>query len=140
LSQAPIRTEAIDRDPLPPRGVSVQVLIDNATLEAIAEQAAQLALDQLARRTNAHSSPWLTGAAAAADYLGWATERVYKRIRELPHYREGGLVMFRRDELDAFVEEGYEGPTTWGSGAPQSASGGRLPAPTPFQADRRAHE
>lgn len=31
-------------------------------------------------------SPWLYGAEAAADYLGWPIARVHNRARELPHY------------------------------------------------------
>ena len=38
------------------------------------------------------------------DYLGWPRERIYKRLHDLPHYREEGRLMFKRSELDAWIE------------------------------------
>jgi hypothetical protein len=50
------------------------------------------------------SSPWLYEAQAAAGYLGWSRERVYKSLHRLPHYRDEGRLMFNRDELTHYVE------------------------------------
>jgi hypothetical protein len=75
-------------------------------VEAIAARAATIVLEQLAFRDG--GSPWLSGAKAAADYLGWPRERIYKRLGELPHFKDDGRLMFRRDELDRFVEERRE--------------------------------
>jgi excisionase family DNA binding protein len=77
-------------------------------LEPIAKRAAAIVLERIEER--AAPSPWLSGAAAAAEYLGWPRERVYKRVRELPHYRDGNRLMFRRDKLDDWLESSYEGP------------------------------
>jgi len=74
-------------------GVPVPLTLDAAALAAIADAV-----------PNRDCSPWLAGAQAAADYLGWPRERIYKRLRDLPHYREEGRLMFRRDELDAWIE------------------------------------
>ena len=73
-------------------------------------------LDELVERVVARlapppSSPWLYGADAAAGYLGWSVQRVYKHVHELPHYRPPGSsrLMFRRDELDRWLEGHREG-------------------------------
>jgi hypothetical protein len=44
------------------------------------------------------------GAMACADYLGWPTQRVWKHIREIPHYRHEQRLMFNRRELDEWIE------------------------------------
>lgn len=56
------------------------------------------------------SSPWLTGAAQAAEYLRWPVGRVHKFVRRMPHYRVGGRLMFSRAELDRWVADFCEGP------------------------------
>jgi hypothetical protein len=94
-------------------------------------------VDEVVRRVRQDvqpSSRWLCGAQQAADYLGWPVARVYRRVHELPHYREGGLLMFRTDELDAHVEEGYQGPQRPAQPGGTGRSGGAAGAPTRFQA------
>jgi hypothetical protein len=78
-------------------GVPVAIELGGDTLAAIA-----------AALPDHDGSPWLAGAQAAADYLGWPRERIYKRLRDLPHYRDEGRLMFRRDELDVFIAGGRE--------------------------------
>jgi hypothetical protein len=46
---------------------------------------------------------WLAGAAAAADYLGWPVQRVYKHLHALPHTKHGARLMFERDKLDEYL-------------------------------------
>jgi excisionase family DNA binding protein len=72
-------------------------------VEAIAQRAAEIAIADL-RRSNGDCSPWLSGAGAAADYLGVPRARVYKRLAKIPHHRDGARLMFRRDDLDAWLE------------------------------------
>jgi len=48
-------------------------------------------------------SRWLTGAKAAADYLGCSPKRVYARLHEIPHVRDGGRLMFSTADLDAWL-------------------------------------
>jgi excisionase family DNA binding protein len=80
-------------------------------VEAIAQRAAAIVLAQH-DNVEANGTPWLSGARAAADYLGWPRERIYKRVAagELPHYREGDRLMFRRDELDRWLADHRERP------------------------------
>ena len=78
-------------------------------LDRLADEVAERVLARLAGREADAPSPWLSGAAACAEYLGWPTERVYKRLPAMPHYREGGRLMFRRAELDAWLDGCREG-------------------------------
>jgi excisionase family DNA binding protein len=66
-------------------------------IEAIAERAAELVVEQLERQ----SSPWLTRA-QAARYLGLPLSRLEKD-RTIPCHREGRRVLYHRSELDAFL-------------------------------------
>lgn len=77
-------------------------------IEAVANAVAVRVAPLLASSTAA--SPWLSGAQAAADYLGWPKARVYRWIRELPHYRAGGRLMFDAGELDAWVRSRCDKP------------------------------
>ena len=70
-------------------------------VEAAAERAAELLAARLAE--SQPDSPWLD-TRAAAEYLCWPVQRVYKHVDELPHFRHGQRLMFRRDELDRWLE------------------------------------
>jgi hypothetical protein len=53
--------------------------VPEALVEEIAERVAERVLERLdAHRDN--RSPWLSGAAAAAAYLDWPRERVFKNL------------------------------------------------------------
>lgn len=74
-------------------------------------------LEQLARRLatliaeERDASPWMS-APQAAEYLGWPIKRVYNltAAQAIPHHRQGGRLIFRRDELDAWLDDHYCGP------------------------------
>jgi excisionase family DNA binding protein len=72
----------------------------------LAQLAAQLA-PLVAARIDANASPWLTAAEAAA-YLRCPISRVRRLTMtgDLPTHRDGRRVLYRRDELDAFVASG----------------------------------
>jgi excisionase family DNA binding protein len=85
-------------------------------LEAIVEQATERALERLrAEQINGNGCRWLYGAQAAADYLGWPVGRVQKltAAKVIPHHRVDGeqRVSYRTDELDAWLDQFYEGPS-----------------------------
>jgi hypothetical protein len=98
----------------------IQLALPPEAVEAIVEAVTERVLDRLAAERD-NGSPWLAGAKAAAEYLGWTTkdektgqrvpteQRVYKRLHGLPHYREGSRLMFLRAELDAYLEQHREG-------------------------------
>lgn len=58
------------------------------------------------------SSPWLS-LAEAADYLRWPKARLYKltAAHAIPHRKHEGRLLFRRDELDVWIDGYRQGPT-----------------------------
>jgi excisionase family DNA binding protein len=67
-------------------------------LEQIAERVAELLRE---RRTFGDSSPWMTRSEAAA-WLHLPVSRLEKD-RRIPCHRDGGRVLYRRDELDEWM-------------------------------------
>ena len=68
---------------------------------------------EVVRRLCAEERPagrWLYGAAAAAEYLGWPTARVYRSLPQLPHNRDGRRLVFSTQQLDSFLADAYAGP------------------------------
>jgi excisionase family DNA binding protein len=60
-------------------------------------------------------SPYLT-VDEAADYLRCPKKRIYSIKADIPHLREGKRILFRRSDLDAFLDENrYEpnGSEAW---------------------------
>jgi excisionase family DNA binding protein len=80
----------------------------NASPAALRD-AARLHPDDLAAIVNAVrvASPWLS-ADEAADYLRCPVSRIRKltMTNELPCERDGRRVLYRREDLDAFVRSG----------------------------------
>ena len=64
-------------------------------VEAIAARATDIVIEQLERQ----SSPWMTRT-QAATYLSLPLSRLEKD-RRIPCHRDGGRVLYHRDELDA---------------------------------------
>ena len=85
---------------------AIRLELSPNAVDAIAQRAAEIVLERF--DADRDSSPWLSGAAAAGEYLGWPRERVYKRVHELPHHRHGNRLMFRREDLDDWVESHRE--------------------------------
>jgi len=88
-------------------------LLESA-FEELAERVARRVLE-LEREHGAASangkSPWL-GIAEAASYLGWPRQRLYKLTASgaIPHYKQEGRLLFRRDELERWLADFAEGP------------------------------
>jgi excisionase family DNA binding protein len=96
---------------LPPQaGYPVAFAIPDELLQALAERTAALVTEQLAPAAQAES-PWLDFEGAMA-YLGFSRDRLYKltAARAIPFRkkRDGQGLLFRRDELDRWVEAEYE--------------------------------
>ena len=53
-------------------------------------------------RLDASTGRWLTGAAAAAAYLGCSPKRVYNRLCQIPHAKEDGRLVFHTCDLDEY--------------------------------------
>ncbi len=86
--------------------------------EWLIEEVARRLADRLATRVSeTPASPWLSLPAAAA-YLGFSRDRLYKltAARAIPCHkkRDGQGLLFHREELDAWLEQEY--PPTGSSG------------------------
>jgi excisionase family DNA binding protein len=82
----------------------MRISFPEEVVESIAERVAARVLATMA---SSSSSPWMT-ADEAAKYLRCSESRVRKltSLGDLPRHRDGGRVLYRRDELDAFVARG----------------------------------
>ena len=92
-------------------------------VEAIAQRAAEIVLGRVEEQAAETSSPWLYGAKAAAQYLGWPVGRIQKltAANAIPFHRvptgfdetgqplQGQRVAYRRDDLDRWLEQYREG-------------------------------
>lgn len=81
-------------------GADVPVALDDAALVSIAT-----AVADLVPTPGRASTPWLYGARAAAEYLGWPLGRIEKLTAAdaIPCHRLRRRITFRRDELDAWL-------------------------------------
>jgi excisionase family DNA binding protein len=77
-------------------------------LEQLVEQIAERVLEL--QRENWQSAgeeppPWM-GIEKAAVYLDWPKQRLYKLTAQgaIPHYKQEGRLLFRRDELDRWLQ------------------------------------
>jgi excisionase family DNA binding protein len=80
--------------------VAAAGIVDDA-VERVALRVAELLAGQLAP---ADRSPWLD-VGEAAGYLRCKPKRIYDLVsqRRIPVHRDGSRVLFRRDELDAYL-------------------------------------
>jgi excisionase family DNA binding protein len=72
----------------------------------LVEKIAERAVELLGERTQADDC-WLD-VGEAADYLRCPTSRIYAltSARKIPHHHDGARLLFRRSELDEWVERG----------------------------------
>ena len=100
----------------------LEMPIPNELIDAIAERVADIILDRLGSGARIPdqladgprgSGPgtWMRSA-EVAQYLGWSRKSVYRRVArmEMPHYKIDGILLFKRDELDAWLEQFREEP------------------------------
>ncbi len=89
--------------------------MSEATLQPLLQELARLLAQELAQlraefevqslAPEARRSPWLSAEAAAA-YLDWPRRRLYRLCQagEIPHYKQQGRLLFRREELDEWLQ------------------------------------
>jgi excisionase family DNA binding protein len=86
----------------------VDLVLPDSVLAEIASRAAEIVLAEL--RESRDAGRWLTGAKAAAEYLGCSPKRVYARLSEIPHARDGGRLVFHTSELDEWLRRSSRVP------------------------------
>lgn len=83
-------------------GAAIQVeVILTEVIEVVARRAAEIVLAEVAPVDDGR---WLTGANAAAAHLDCSPKRVYDRLHEIPHVKEGGRLKFHTAALDEWLE------------------------------------
>ncbi len=72
-------------------------------VEVVAERAAEIVAERLAPLTE----PWV-GVDQAAEHLACPKSRIYALVsaRRIPHEKDGSRLLFRRSDLDAWLEQG----------------------------------
>jgi excisionase family DNA binding protein len=82
-------------------GFSIVVGLSDGVIEELVEYVTERVLADL--RADRTDGRWITGAAGAAEYLGCSVKRVYNRLHEIPHARDGGRLVFNTADLDAWL-------------------------------------
>ena len=72
-------------------------------VDAIATRTAEIVVERIRDDLRPATQLWLR-TRQAAEYLGLSRTALYRRRHQIPHYRSERLLLFRRDELDAWVE------------------------------------
>ncbi len=94
----------------PGAGQVLMVAVPDELVQVLAERIAEMVLERIDARPQV-ASPWLDFE-AALGYLGFSRDRLYKltAARAIPfRKRRGGhALLFRRDELDRWVEAEHE--------------------------------
>ena len=88
-------------------GVTIRIELDARVLDALADRLADKLAVHLVPPGAPAATPWMS-AQAAADYIGCSLSRVRKltMLGDLPTHRDGGRVLYRRDDLDAYIRSG----------------------------------
>lgn len=83
--------------------MTVDLHFDDAALDQLAHAIA----DRINHHLNQDRSPWLD-ATEAAEHLRCSVSRVRKltMLGDLPTHKDGGRVLYRRDELDTYIAAG----------------------------------
>jgi excisionase family DNA binding protein len=84
-------------------GQPLALTLPPEALEAIAQRAAEIVLEQLA--TENGRNDWLSSAEAAA-YLGISVGHLHNLRGEVPSHKVGGRRRYRRSELDDYQANG----------------------------------
>jgi excisionase family DNA binding protein len=92
--------------------ITVTATIADTEIEAIERRIEQRLREQLEIQP---SSAWMSVDKAAA-HLDWPKKRLYNLVaaKEIPHRKHGNRLLFRRDELDQWLDYYYEEPTRFG--------------------------
>ena len=92
-----------------PLGSGFEALLDELTERFVAKLVSRLAAEREPGDPRPHS-PWMAIETAAA-YLDWPKQRLYKLSASgvIPHYKQEGRLLFRRDELDDWLRRFAEG-------------------------------
>jgi excisionase family DNA binding protein len=80
--------------------------IPDDVIEALARRVAEIVLTEMADDLRPSQGRWLR-AKEAAECLGLTRSALYSRVHSqaIPHYKVEGILLFKRDELDRWIED-----------------------------------
>jgi hypothetical protein len=81
--------------------------IPEAVLDALAERVAAIVVERLGGTLRPNQ--WMR-TAAAAEYLGMTRGALYSRRADIPHYKVDRLLLFKLEELDAWIAQYHREP------------------------------
>jgi excisionase family DNA binding protein len=89
----------------------LELRIPQELIEALADRVAEIVIERLDRGGGPAATRWMRSSDAAA-YLGWSKGALYDRVsrKALPHYKVDGILLFKREELDAWLEQYKQEP------------------------------
>ena len=89
--------------------------IPDEVLDAIADRVASIVVERLGDELRPPTARWMR-TNEAAEYLGLSRGALYERIGRIPHHKIDRMLLFRRDDLDAWLAEHRrepDQPQTW---------------------------
>jgi len=86
-----------------PSNGALSLALPPELVEVVAERVAEL----LAERHAPEPEPWI-GVALAAEHLACPKSRIYALVsaQRIPHEKDGSRLLFRRSDLDEWLEQG----------------------------------
>ncbi len=87
----------------------LETTLPPALVDALAERVAEIVLERLEAPT---ASPWLS-IDQAAEHTGIPKQTLYKLTasKAIRHTKPGNRILFRREDLDAWLDGHREGPS-----------------------------
>jgi len=103
MTARPARPPRTFEAPERTNGSALSLAVPEALVEAVAQRVADL----LAERSAPEPEPWI-GVEQAAEHLACPRSRVYalSSAGRIPHRKDGSRLLFRRSELDDWLEQG----------------------------------
>lgn len=94
---------------MPDLAAALLAELDDDTLATLADRLADRLVPALVPRLNPSQPPdsWLD-VGQAAEHLSCPRSRIYALVsaQRMPHHKDGSRLLFRREELDAWVRAG----------------------------------
>ena len=86
-----------------PSNGALSLALPPELVELVAERAAEIVAERLAPLTE----PWV-GVDQAAEHLACPKSRIYALVsaQRIPHEKDGSRLLFRRSDLDEWLEQG----------------------------------
>lgn len=86
-----------------PSNGALSLALPPELVEVVAERAAEIVAERLAPLTE----PWV-GVDQAAEHLACPKSRIYALVsaQRIPHEKDGSRLLFRRSDLDEWLEQG----------------------------------